>query len=130
MTRSMSKQVFALSFAVNSPLYAAIQPGIATTDQTFSDQVLRLSVAGQPITVALANLRGAGFTCVEHEDRNLSNSERSVKYQRHVCGHEMPAYHDCARSVELGSFDGVLKHIRIALEHPDGTPSDGIQCGR
>ena len=122
--------IFVLLFTAISPLDSSAGPNIPTNDQAFAVEVLKSSVAGRPIAQVLDQLRSNGFTCLEYESRVISSSERSVRYQKHVCGAETPALHDCARSVELGSFDGVLSNIQIALEHPDRTPSDGVLCGR
>ena len=129
MSQLLIGGVFALLLGVAS-LNDSLRPSIATNDQAFAEQVLSSAVAGRPIAQVLDQLRGNGFNCRESENRVVSSSESSVRYQKHVCGPEVPALHDCARNVELGSFDGVLTHIRIALEHPDRTPNDGTTCGR
>ena len=105
-------------------------PSIPTTDAGFAARVLAVAVAGRKTSEVIEELSGAGFTCLEHDNRVLSSSERSVKYQRHVCGGPVPALHGCARNVELGSFDSVVKHIRLSFEHPDGTPNEGVACAR
>jgi hypothetical protein len=104
--------------------------GIPTTDADFAAHVLQFSVAGRKTEDVLKDLRGTGFTCLEHENRVLSDSARSVTFQKHLCGGPVPALHGCARNVELATFDGTLKHIRISLEHPDGTPNAGRACAR
>ena len=103
---------------------------IPRTDAEFASHVLRLSVAGRKTEDVLKDLRETGFTCFEHENRVLADSSRSVRYQKHLCGGPIPALHGCARNVELATFDGTLKHIRISLELPDGTPNAGTACAR
>ena len=118
----------ALPSAANAATGGAV--GIPTTDAEFAAHVLKVAVAGRQTDDVLKGLRETGFTCFEHENRVLSDSARSVAYQKHLCGGPVPALHGCARNVELATFDGTLKHIRISLEHPDGTPNAGTACAR
>ena len=125
--RSLLVLVFlALVVGVSS----ASTSSIPTTDATFAARVLKVAVAGRATPEVIAALSAGGFTCLEHDNRLLESSERSVRYQKHVCGGPVPALHGCARNVELGSFDGTLKHIRLSFEHPDGTPNEGVACAR
>jgi len=120
-----------LSAFVNVAGAATSSPsGVPTTDAEFAGHVLQFAVAGRKTGEVLEDLRASGFTCFEHENRVLSDFMGSVTFQRHVCGGPVPALHGCARNVELATFGGVLKHIRISLEHPDGTPNAGRACAR
>jgi hypothetical protein len=103
---------------------------LPAADSAFASRVLEFAVAGRKTPEVLEDLRASGFVCFEHEGRVVSSSERTVNFQKHVCGGPVPALHGCARNVELGSFDGTLTHIRVSLEHPDGTPNEGIACAR
>ena len=103
--------------------------GIPTSDASFAARVLTVAVAGRKTSDVVDDITRAGFTCTEKDNRMLTG-EREVRYQKHVCGAPVPALHGCARNVELGSFDGIVKHIRLSFMHPDGTSSEGIACAR
>ena len=133
MTLRLSRLAFLLAILAVPFAVAASDAdinGIANDDRAFAEQVLVVAVAGRPVGHVIEELRSMGFTCLEHDNRVLSGSGHSVTFQRHICGASVPALHGCARNVELGSFDGLLKHIRVSLLHPGGSPDAGAACGR
>ena len=119
-----------LGLSLTESAAANVAKGVPTTDIEFASHVLRFSVAGRKTDDVLKDLSETGFTCLQHESRVLSSSTRSVTYQMHRCGGPVPALHGCSRNVELGTFDGTLKHIRVSLLHPNGMPNVGIHCAR
>jgi hypothetical protein len=126
----ISVVLVALSMPMPAPAGDGRARGLPTTDQAFAARVLASARAGRPVTEVLDELRAGGFTCLEHDDRVLSGPSGPVRLQRHVCGGAVPALHGCARNAELTAFDGVLKHVRLSFEHPDGTPNEGVACAR
>ena len=116
------------AFAQSSP--DTVPAPLPLSDRAFATTVLNIAVAGRPLSQVIREFEANGFTCIASSSEKLSNSDRTVFYERHNCGAAIPALHGCARNATLGAFDGILKHIQISLEHPAGSEDVGVACGR
>ena len=109
---------------------SADQPALdlPKTDQLFAAKAIEVARPGRSWTEVEQELISNGFSCWQSKTQDLGDSGKV--FHEYKCGASVPALHGCVRNAAIGTFDGVVKHLTITLQHPSGSSSDGSECGR